>query len=87
MRRLKPAAWTRVAACKHKTAAMFPEGEGDNEDPSIWDQARAICLTCTVSEDCLEHAIREREQWGMWGGKTLKEREAIVRRRRRERKG
>lgn len=45
------------------------------------DPAREICATCTVTDDCLNYAIRNRITVGVWGGKTLKERQRLTRQR------
>lgn len=44
-------------------------------DPDLWfpEQgsgalARRICATCPVRLDCLQHAIVNREEFGIWGG-------------------
>lgn len=44
-------------------------------DPNLWfpEQgsgvtARRICAACPVRVDCLEHAIGNREEFGIWGG-------------------
>lgn len=52
---------------------------------AFYDEARAICNACPVREACLEHALREKERWGMWGGLTPIERRRIERKDRRQR--
>ncbi|MFT5530341.1 MAG: WhiB family redox-sensing transcriptional regulator [Candidatus Poriferisodalaceae bacterium] len=34
-------------------------------------RAKAICGTCTVSQECLDAAGRRRELWGVWGGELI----------------
>lgn len=46
-------------------------------------EAKAVCAECPVREACLEHAIGNREHNGVWGGATERERQRIIRRRRR----
>lgn len=54
---------------------FFPErGESTRE-------AKAVCEDCVVREDCLEFAIANREKFGIWGGKSERERRAIRRQR------
>lgn len=47
------------------------------------EEARSVCRSCPVQVDCLEHALATAAQ-GVWGGTTGKEREGIVRSRRRQ---
>ena len=62
-------------------------------DPTIFypatdeeaDEAKAVCAECPVQTECLEHAIGHREHNGVWGGATERERQRIIRRRRRVR--
>ena len=44
-----------------------------------WREARAlaVCRRCPVLEQCREHALRVNEPYGVWGGMTEKDREAI----------
>ncbi|MGI9623604.1 MAG: WhiB family transcriptional regulator [Acidimicrobiales bacterium] len=46
--------------------------------------ARRICATCPVIETCLEHALRNRIDHGVWGGCSERERRRILKRRRLE---
>lgn len=39
--------------------------------------AKAICAECSIREECLDLAITTREEHGIWGGTTEKERETI----------
>jgi WhiB family redox-sensing transcriptional regulator len=56
-------------------------------DPDIWfppvggshRQAKAICRECPVIAECLAYAMENREQYGIFGGKS--ERERLVMRR------
>lgn len=43
--------------------------------------ALTICAKCPVRETCLEYALDSRDEWGIWGGKTARERKAILRER------
>jgi Transcription factor WhiB len=71
------------------------EGNEWYDDGTIWeaygdtshfyDEARAICEACPVREQCVLHALSEKERFGMWGGLTPIERRRIERRERRQR--
>lgn len=37
-------------------------------------RARAICNMCPVMIECLEYAIVNREEFGVWGGSTARDR-------------
>lgn len=41
--------------------------------------AKKICQNCIVIDDCLEYSITHREIFGVWGGKSERERERINR--------
>ncbi len=53
---------------------FFPER---NESPK---EAKRICATCPVREECLESALKNKEQFGIWGGTTARERSKLKRR-------
>lgn len=40
--------------------------------------AKQICARCVVRQACLEYSLAEREQIGIWGGKTERERREIL---------
>jgi WhiB family redox-sensing transcriptional regulator len=46
------------------------------------DKAKVVCDQCPVEVDCLEFAITNNENYGIWGGKTELERKRIARERR-----
>lgn len=59
-----------------------------NTDPEIWFQehgtasyriARALCNRCPVRAKCLEYALTNQEEFGMWGGLSPFERRALMR--------
>ncbi len=68
------------------------EGNCRNEPPSTFfptdgvgvEIARRICATCPVMSYCLEYALRNRIDHGVWGGASERERRRIARRRRLE---
>jgi WhiB family redox-sensing transcriptional regulator len=73
-------AWAATAACKGLEPGIFyPSSDEEAET------AKEICSTSPVRETCLEHAIERREHNGVWGGATERERQRIIRRRRRQR--
>jgi len=71
--------WQAFAACRSADVdldAFFP-GRGDRTD-----EARAICATCTVRDECLEYAMENGIQHGIWGGKSERERRKMRRQQR-----
>jgi WhiB family transcriptional regulator, redox-sensing transcriptional regulator len=59
------------------------------DDPEMWfpemgerhlaRMAKAICATCPVIEECLNDALAQRVDFGIWGGKTVTERRILGR--------
>lgn len=63
-------AWQQRGACKgHDPDIFFPEGKG-----GTCQQAKAICRRCPVQVECLEWALQRKERYGIWGGKSYRER-------------
>lgn len=45
--------------------------------------ARAICESCSVRQECLDYALKNRIPFGIWGAKTERERLRMLRAERR----
>lgn len=59
------------AACADADPDIFmPEGK---DHIQVTRQAKAVCSTCPLVVTCLDYATRNNE-WGIWGGATMKER-------------
>lgn len=77
---LLPPDWASDAACKdlepeEADHLFFPQrGEKGNG-------GRALCRSCSVSEECLELALSQGEAFGIWGGTSEKERRVLRRER------
>ena len=71
------AAWMAGGSCRnHPPATFFPsDGVGV-------ERARKICATCPSQEPCLEYALVNRIDHGVWGGTSERERRRILKRRR-----
>ena len=41
-------------------------------------RAKAICAACPVTQSCLRWALAAREPYGVWGGLSVEEREALL---------
>ncbi len=69
--------WLEQAACRNKPVEWwFPDKEGSHH---AYARARLICNACPVSVECLNYAIDNRIMFGMFGGRSAKERDEIRR--------
>ena len=72
--------WAADAACTDDTALFYATfGEDDaviGEDEDV-DAALEICEDCPVREECLLYALEHDVAFGVWGGTTPTEREAV----------
>ena len=69
--------WMARGNCAEEPPAMFFPSDGVGVEI-----ARRICATCPVKEPCLEHALVNRIDHGVWGGASERERRRILKRRR-----
>jgi WhiB family redox-sensing transcriptional regulator len=69
--------WMEVGKCKDLSPSIFFPSDGVGVQ-----EAQRICAECPVAEACLEYALTERVDHGVWGGKSERERRRILRRRR-----
>ena len=70
-------AWMADGACR-----MYPPGTFFPSDGVGVDRARKICATCPVVASCLEYALTNRLEHGVWGATSERERRRILKRRR-----
>ncbi|MEW2414720.1 WhiB family transcriptional regulator [Streptomyces sp. NPDC046866] len=72
--------WQQRAACRSWGSGPFfhPYGERGEEREDRDAAAKRICARCPVRRACLEHALRTREPYGVWGGHTEEERRALL---------
>lgn len=66
-----------IPPCNEKTETFFPE---DGDIMKKTREAKALCAICPLVASCLEVALKEPQQFGIWGGATANERYAIKRR-------
>ena len=70
-----PLAWQTDALCAQTDPeAFFPEKGGSTRE------AKRVCATCEVREECLEYALANDERFGIWGGMSERERRKLKRR-------
>jgi WhiB family redox-sensing transcriptional regulator len=72
-----PTAWMADGNCRNYPPAVFFPSDGVGVD-----RARKICNGCPVLGTCLEYALTERIEHGVWGGCSERERRRILKRRR-----
>lgn len=69
--------WMADGSCRNYPAAAFFPSDGGGVDA-----ARQICASCRVAEQCLEYALVQRIEHGVWGGCSERERRRILKKRR-----
>jgi WhiB family redox-sensing transcriptional regulator len=69
--------WRLAAACRDFDPDLFfPIGTAGPAVTQI-AEAKEICLTCPVRTFCLDWALRHYQDYGIWGGTTERERQAL----------
>ncbi|WP_079047545.1 WhiB family transcriptional regulator [Streptomyces kanasensis] len=77
--------WRDRSACREEDPELFfPIG---NTGPALLqiEEAKAVCRRCPVMETCLQWALEQGEDGGVWGGLSEGERRAMKRRAARQR--
>ena len=79
--------WQLQGACRGEDPDTFfhPEGERGPAREARERAAKAICAACPVLAQCAAHALAVREPYGVWGGMSEDDREAIYQQQRRRR--
>jgi WhiB family transcriptional regulator, redox-sensing transcriptional regulator len=72
-----PTAWMAEGNCRLYPPATFFPSDGVGVD-----RARKICKECPVLARCLDYALDERIEHGVWGACSERERRRILKRRR-----
>jgi WhiB family transcriptional regulator, redox-sensing transcriptional regulator len=66
--------WQARARCVEVDPEIFfPDRGGSSK------AARAVCRDCSVQTECLKYALANREQFGIWGGTSERERRRLRR--------
>ncbi|HSP60867.1 MAG TPA: WhiB family transcriptional regulator [Ornithinimicrobium sp.] len=73
--------WQYQGLCRTASPEIFfhPEGERGPSRRRREARAKAICEQCPVLRECREHALSVQEPYGVWGGMSEEEREAVLR--------
>jgi len=68
--------WQNYANCLGVDPDLFfPERGASTRE------AKEVCRGCVVQDECLEFALRNGEKFGIWGGKSERERRRVRRQR------
>ncbi len=67
-------AWQARAACRAEDPSTFFIERGASSGPG-----KAMCAGCPVREECLDFALEHSIKFGVWGGKSERERRQIRR--------
>jgi WhiB family redox-sensing transcriptional regulator len=66
--------WMAVGHCRHHPPEVFFPSDGVGVEV-----AKRICADCPVRELCLEYALHNRIDHGVWGGTSERQRRRILR--------
>lgn len=69
--------WMRRGRCRDMDPTVFFPNDGVGVQA-----AQRICAECTVQAECLEYALVNRVDHGVWGGASERERRRLLRKRR-----
>jgi WhiB family redox-sensing transcriptional regulator len=69
--------WMHQARCRGAQPTEFFPSDGLGVE-----SAQHVCTGCPVRGECLEYALLNRIEHGVWGGASERERRRILRRRR-----
>jgi len=72
--------WQFEGACQGADPEIFfsPESERGPRRRAREAKAKAYCSACPVVRTCLEHALKVKEPYGVWGGMTTGERAQLL---------
>ena len=72
--------WRFQAACRGESTETFFLSAGQRGVARRRREAaaKAVCADCPVSRQCLNWALRIAEPYGVWGGTTPEERNAML---------
>ena len=65
--------WMAEGLCAEKPPSLFFPSDGVGVDV-----ARKICAECPVKGACLEYALENRIDHGVWGGTSERERRRLI---------
>lgn len=69
--------WMAIGNCNDKPAELFFPSDGVGVEI-----AKRVCADCPTKEPCLEYALANRIDHGVWGGTSERQRRRILKARR-----
>ncbi|MEV6315757.1 WhiB family transcriptional regulator [Streptomyces sp. NPDC051776] len=73
--------WRQSAACRDEDPELFfPIGTTGPAATRQAELAKGVCNHCPVQQECLEWALENNQDSGVWGGMDEMERRALRRR-------
>lgn len=69
-----PQPWMGAAECRDLDPELFYPTQGGDAA-----SAKAVCAQCCVRLECLAYAIDNNERFGIWGGRSERERRRMRR--------
>jgi WhiB family redox-sensing transcriptional regulator len=73
-----PTDWMDEGNCRTQPPALFFPSDGVGVEV-----AKRVCATCPVAATCLEYALDNRIDHGVWGGASERQRRRLLKGRRR----
>lgn len=67
--------WRDSGICAQTDPEEFFPAKGASDTVK---SAKAVCAECPVKAECLEAALENREQYGIWGGLSVTERQRLL---------
>jgi WhiB family redox-sensing transcriptional regulator len=67
--------WKQEAACKGHLDEFYPEGS--NHTAATLAAVQKYCDRCSVREACLDWALTQPEDFGIWGGLDIGDRKRL----------
>jgi len=77
--------WREAGACREEDPELFFPITSKGPSARQILAAKAVCARCEVRSECLRFALDNRQDAGVWGGKSEDERRLLRLARRRER--
>lgn len=68
--------WRERAACIGQEDLFFITVNGFPGQVRA-KKAKEVCAACPVRQECLDYAVKEHADWGIWGGLAPRERRAL----------
>jgi WhiB family redox-sensing transcriptional regulator len=71
---LQPPGWMLDGLCAQTDPDTFFPDKGGTTAP-----AKTVCGNCPVKAECLAYALERDEQFGIWGGLSVRQRRKLLR--------